>query len=125
MNWRDPWGLLQEDIERVRAILKDLHPDLYNDKAKVTFGDTPGDLGRTDFDTDDITVSRQFEGELTVERRILLLEALAHEFQHSNQTKLERALTNIEDLLGIENGRHDEIYRKAMNLSKEAYERCE
>lgn len=125
MNWVDPWGLTQQDIERARAILKDLHPDLYNDAAKVTFGDTPGDAGRTDFFTGDVTISKQFEGELTVERRVYLLDTLAHEFQHSNQTLLERALTNIEDRLGVEKGRHYEIYMKAMNLSQEAYKRCE
>ncbi|MDG4551042.1 MAG: RHS repeat-associated core domain-containing protein [Candidatus Contendobacter sp.] len=125
VNWVDTKGLLQEDIDRTRAILKDLHPDLYNDKAKVTFGDIPGDAGRADFFTGDVIVSRQFEKELTPERRVFLLETLAHEFQHSNQTILERALTNIEDLLSIEQGRHDKIFRKSMNLSKEAYRRCE
>jgi len=124
VNWRDPWGLRQEDIDRNRAILKDLHPTLHNETAKVTFGDIPGYLGQTDFFTGDIVVNRQFEGELTPERRVLLLETLAHEFQHSNQTILDRAFTNIEDLLGIEGG-HDIIYRNAMNLSKEAYKRCE
>lgn len=125
VNWIDPWGLLKEDIDRVRTILKDLHPDYYNQEAKVTFGDTPGDVGRTDLYTGDITLYRQFEGELTAESRILLLETLAHEFLHSNQTILERILTNIEDRFGIEKGRHDEINRKSMNLSEEAYKRCE
>ncbi|WP_435106930.1 RHS repeat-associated core domain-containing protein, partial [Arhodomonas sp. AD133] len=121
VNKSDLTGLAQKDLEKAQSILEKLHPNYFNEDADVELGPTPGDFGRTEFWSGNIVMSNEFEGPLTDDQKIKLLENLAHEYQHSNDGVMGRARTNIEDFLGI-SGRHDEIFRNSMRLSRDAYE---
>jgi RHS repeat-associated protein len=122
LNWVDPFGLTQEDVNWAQEVLRGLHPEYYDPNANVNFGDTPGDFGRTSFFGKEITLSKEFSEPLNEDQQVKLLETLAHEYQHSNDVLGTRVRTRIEDLLGIK-GRHDEIYKNSLRLLHEAYRR--
>jgi RHS repeat-associated protein len=117
----DPTGRTQADVNRAISILSAYHPEYYNLTASVNFGVTPpSQSGETNFFTGNITLSNEYSGSLSFDQNVDLLQTLAHEFQHSNQSVLERAVTNIEDILDISDI-HDQIYRNSDNLSSQAY----
>jgi uncharacterized protein RhaS with RHS repeats len=123
VNWVDPFGLTQEDVNWGQEVLRSLHPEYFDPNANVNFGDVdPGESGGTSFFGKEITLSKEYSGPLDEDQQIQLLETLAHEYQHSNDSLETRLRTNIEDLLGVK-GRHYEIYKNALNLSREAYRR--
>ena len=124
VNYFDPEGLAQEDLERSIRILKEVHPEIYNGKVKVELGELKdGWEGATDFFSGNITISNKFSGELDAEKKQRLMEIVAHEYMHANQSVMERFVMNVKDLFGYEED-HWEIYRKSINLSEEAYKRC-
>jgi hypothetical protein len=85
VNWVDPIGLTWKDVERAIEVLKKYHPEYYNSRPSVSFGDTGKDVGYWNPWTGDIVLSlKDFGGTLSDKQKDYLLETLAHEYWHSN-----------------------------------------
>ena len=132
VNWIDSSGLAPEDVERAQQILKELHPEYFNEAAQVSFGNLPSGIqGTTDLWSGDITLSNEYAGQLADWQLDKLLETLAHEYGHVNDGYLGRTGTfwedRIEDLaneFGIDwDTHHEELARDTDNLSEEAHNR--
>ena len=122
IRWIDPWGLTQEDVNRAILVLKTYHPEYYNDNAIVSMGKmSPKTEAYTDVWTGDITISNEFAKELNHNQQINLLETLAHEYQHSNDTVIQRLIDSIGDKFGYTTKNHWGIYLSSIDLSIEAY----
>ncbi len=121
MNWIDPFGLTQEDVDRAKEVLKEFYPEYYNEEAEVSFDDfnelPPGDSAGTDIWTGDIELKNEYKEELSGPEKEALLTSLAHEYQHSNDSILQRIL---DDWFDTDN--HDDIFDNAEHLSEEANE---
>ncbi|MFH1703155.1 MAG: hypothetical protein ABIB41_06960 [Nitrospirota bacterium] len=117
VNWIDPLGLTWEDVERAMEVLKKYHPEYYNPRASVSFGDTGKDVGDWDPGTENIVLSvEHFGGTLSDDQKYFLLETLAHEYWHSNHP-----WQTLRDYLVDPEHVHVDIEIQK-RLSKEAYD---
>jgi RHS repeat-associated protein len=106
-------------LDRTNQVLEQYHPDYYNPDAKVAFGDVkPGNFGETNIWTGDVTISKELAGPLNSQGQRELLEALAHEYQHSNNSVFRRVLDSVFDMTK----HHYQIYLNSQNLSPQAYD---
>ena len=116
------------DLQWAREVLKYFHPEYYSDSADVTFADTGHNLGETNTLTGDIRISNFFAGSLLNSDRQLLVETLAHEFQHSNDPLYQRTIDASTDwardagLFDYTTAHHMQIYLDSQCLSPNAYE---
>ena len=116
MNWIDPFGLTQEDVDRGKEVLKDFYPEYFNEEADVSFGEvSSSNLAETDIWTGDIILDYKYQDELDDTGKKALLRSLAHEYQHSNDSTLQRLLDSL-----IDTDNHNKIIENALNISIEA-----
>jgi hypothetical protein len=115
-------------LERAKQVLAKYHPEYYNDSSEVYFGEVDeGAIAQYDTFTKNIVVSHELSGELDYYGKRTLLEALAHEYQHTNDPFLQRANDAFRDTLNryfktdrFTSEHHWQIHRNALSLSREA-----
>lgn len=124
VNFVDPWGLTQQDLENAQTALEMYHPEIYNPNADVSFEELPpGQTGGTDLWFDEIKISEEhYSGVLEEWQKDKLIETLAHEYMHTNDSIPQRYWDYYNELLFdrlTEN--HDRIYQDSQKLSEQAY----
>ena len=109
VNWIDPWGLTQRDIDIAIKIIKETQRDLrFPGNVDPTYNSDKY-AGEYQYLKDTIKLNEKYQKELTDTQAADLLDTILHETLHANDPLLKQILDSLRDHPDIENETNSRI----------------
>jgi RHS repeat-associated protein len=117
VNWVDPWGRTQCDIDTAARLIQEVHPDLKFPRSieiDPTISPDSNVVGRYYWETQRVTLNPRYLKKLAAQDADELLVTILHEIVHHNDPLWKVRLDANRD--------HPDVDKRALELAKKIYD---